>query len=539
MQTAGFKPNICLTPDSLGLWYINPGYDLVRISFGNNAADTIRLQDKLRGLRFSFANPRHILDDGFSVWMTGQNGVLRYRYGPDSLVAYTINEGLAHSFTFALAQDAGGQVWVSSLGGIDVYEPEADRFEPVYRMSGLTYMDAFGSAASSPDSTLIFLFGNRVVAIEPEAARQVRPPPGGLQVQEIQVNARAVDWRDPDALQDLAHDENKLTFRFDLPLFNDMRRYTFRYRINSGEWIDQAQRNEIVLHGLSSGRYVLDIQGVAGANGPPTDVLSVPFRIRPPFWGTWWFLGGLVAAGFLVTSWYYRRRLEKVRRESELARQIAELEAKALRAQMNPHFVFNALNAIQECIVTKRIDEAYDYLSRFSKLLRAVLEQSDLTDVSLQEELEVLSLYVSLERLRFKDDMTIVVEVDEALDTEFIRIPPMLIQPHLENAIWHGLRHSHVPKRLQLSVRERAEGYLDVVVMDNGIGRARSQALRAQQLGSAAHRSKGSALSADRLALLRKNYPFTDMKIQDQFDDAGEACGTTVELRIPMLPHTA
>jgi LytS/YehU family sensor histidine kinase len=127
--------------------------------------------------------------------------------------------------------------------------------------------------------------------------------------------------------------------------------------------------------------------------------------------------------------------------------------------------------------------------------------------------------------------------VDEQLDAEFIRIPPMLIQPHLENAIWHGLRHRIGPKQLELSIREETEGYLDVVVRDNGIGRARARALRAEQIGSAAHRSKGSALSGDRLALLKTIYPLTDIQVRDLVDDAGNACGTAIELRIPLLPH--
>jgi len=186
----------------------------------------------------------------------------------------------------------------------------------------------------------------------------------------------------------------------------------------------------------------------------------------------------------------FKGRIEKFKRELLVARQIAKLESKDLRAQMNPHFVFNSLNAIQECIVTGKIDEAYTWLSKFSRLLRMVLEHFDRSGVSLHAESEVLNLYVSLEKLKFKDEMKIHFEINEELDAKEILILLMLIQPHLENAIWHGLCDQLGEKILAVSISEKIHGYLDVVVRDNGIERVKADRVKGNRIGKQNHPSK-------------------------------------------------
>ena len=166
--------------------------------------------------------------------------------------------------------------------------------------------------------------------------------------------------------------------------------------------------------------------------------------------------------------------------------------------------------------------------------MRLVLEHSDVPDVSLMDELEVLDLYVSLEKLRFKNDMVYRFELGEEVDTEEIRIPPMLIQPHLENAIWHGLRHKAGPKLLTLSIHEEDEGYLTVIVEDNGIGRVKAAELKASQIVNQRHASKGRILSENRMELLQKNYPMTLLTTTDLYAD-GIPSGTRVMMKIPVI----
>ena len=156
----------------------------------------------------------------------------------------------------------------------------------------------------------------------------------------------------------------------------------------------------------------------------------------------------LADISFLLTAY------NNLKAKASIKQQMAELEGKAIRAQMNPHFIFNSLNAIQESIVTEKIDAAYDYLSRFSKLLRMVLDNSDKNLIPLSSELETIRLYLSLEALRFSQSFSYTIENNDKLDKEDIYIPSLLLQPFVENAIWHGLINKEGEKLLQIRFSE-------------------------------------------------------------------------------------
>jgi ligand-binding sensor domain-containing protein len=535
MSSQGFKPDICMSPDSQVLSYMTADENLVRINLQQRRHDTIDLQHYLQSLDFSFSNSRHIVDDGTSVWMTGQNGILRFNYLDEKLQSYGLEKGLSHTFTFSIVLDNQRNVWVGSIGGIDRYDRSDDRFVSIYKIKDNIYMDAFGHALCSKKGELFFNFGNKFVRLQPDLAKNQLPEKLTIQLNEVLVNGLNIDWKATQKLTNLRHDENHLTFVYDLLLYDDSEDIYFEYRLNGKEWTNNKKRNEVNLDGLGSGSYVLELRGSAGSMINATSPVSIPFQIHPPWWKEWWFIL-MICLSIVTALWiYFKERIDKFRKELLVTRQISELESKALRAQMNPHFVFNSLNAIQECIVTGRVEEAYSYLSKFSKLLRMVLEHSDVTEVKLQEELEVLGLYISLEKLRFKDDMQYRFHLDDELDAEEIYIPPMLIQPHIENAIWHGLRHKEGEKHLVLSITENPPGYLEVIIEDDGIGRKKSGEIRERRLGGNKHNSKGTQLSENRMELLRKPYPFTSLTIIDLYHPKGEASGTKVILSIPML----
>lgn len=158
MKGVGFKENLCVSQDHSRLSYINGDIDLVIIHPYLNTRDTVLLQEKLKQLDFSFSNPRHMTDDGHSIWITGQNGVLRYNMENRELRSYTTKDGLSHTFTFSVVTDHNNMVWVGSMGGVDRYNPSTDRFEQAHRMISNTYMDAFGKAICTPTGELFFHF---------------------------------------------------------------------------------------------------------------------------------------------------------------------------------------------------------------------------------------------------------------------------------------------------------------------------------------------------------------------------------------------
>jgi LytS/YehU family sensor histidine kinase len=224
------------------------------------------------------------------------------------------------------------------------------------------------------------------------------------------------------------------------------------------------------------------------------------------------------------------QRLEGERAKAALQQRAKELEVQALRSQMNPHFIFNCLNAINRFILGHETEAASDYLTKFSRLMRMIMNHSRHSTVTLAEEIEMLQLYLEMERLRFKDAFDYRIDLEEDLDTDDIRIPPLLIQPFVENAVWHGLMNKE--DRGSLLIRLRVEGdLLTCIVRDNGVGRKRAGLLKSKSAEK--HKSMGMQITAERMALLTgpdEAQPF--FRIEDLYDENGAPAGTQVTLAI-------
>jgi len=216
----------------------------------------------------------------------------------------------------------------------------------------------------------------------------------------------------------------------------------------------------------------------------------------------------------------------------EINKMLAESQLMAMRAQMNPHFVFNCLNSIQECIVTQKYGEASNYLNKFSKLFRMVLNNSGRKLISLDEEKEVLELYLQLELMRFEKSFSYKIIIDEELDTSEVLIPSMLLQPYVENALWHGLMHKDGERILQIEFKSLSEDVFACIVEDNGIGRKRSFDLKAEQSKTKRHESKGLKISSDRLEVIQKQGYHATLQIIDKYDDNQQPAGTKIIIEL-------
>jgi tetratricopeptide (TPR) repeat protein len=225
------------------------------------------------------------------------------------------------------------------------------------------------------------------------------------------------------------------------------------------------------------------------------------------------------------------QHLQADRNKIEFEQQAAELEMQALRAQMNPHFIFNCLSSINRFILINKIEEASDYLTKFSRLIRMALHNSKKPLITLDSELEALRLYLDLERLRFKNAFNYSITFINTIDINVVYIPPMLIQPFAENAIWHGLMHKKGIGCLEIQLCA-ADKTLTCAIMDNGIGRNMAASLNSRSAEK--NKSMGVEITAGRLALLNKSKnEEAVINIEDLFDDEGNGCGTKVVLKMP------
>ena len=224
------------------------------------------------------------------------------------------------------------------------------------------------------------------------------------------------------------------------------------------------------------------------------------------------------------------QRLEGERARAALQQRTRELEIQALRSQMNPHFIFNCLNAINRFILGHETEAASDYLTKFSRLMRMIMNHSRHPYISLAEEIEILRLYLDMERLRFKDAFDYRIIIADDLEIDDIRIPPLLVQPFVENAVWHGLMHKEERGNLTISF-SATDDELTCVVRDNGVGRRHAAMLKSKS--AERHKSMGMQITAERMALLsgvEMTRPF--FVIEDLYDEHGEPAGTLVTLTV-------
>lgn len=253
-------------------------------------------------------------------------------------------------------------------------------------------------------------------------------------------------------------------------------------------------------------------------------------------------IGGLIALGIIGVLLFYnmRQRLKNQKlltkkneevNKAKLSEELLTLEMKALRAQMNPHFLFNSLNSINTMILNDEPESASRYLSKFSRLVRLMLENSEQSKVSLKDELETLEAYIQLEAIRFNNKMDYKIELDAHIDKEETFLPSMVLQPFVENAIWHGLLHKNKKGLLTIEIKEKGDCLLCSII-DNGVGREKSLTLKKK--GGLKKKSMGIKITTDRLKLLTKQKIKDVINIIDLKDSHNNALGTQVNIQIPL-----
>jgi LytS/YehU family sensor histidine kinase len=308
------------------------------------------------------------------------------------------------------------------------------------------------------------------------------------------------------------------------------------------DWNRAGSDRRAVYFNVPPGKYVLHVKA-ANSSGVWAQK-SMHIIIVPPWWETWWFripaviLAVAVFYGFIRWRTQYKLKLQlershKEKQLADLANKAMELEMKALRAQMNPHFIFNSLNSINRFILQNNKAQASEYLTKFSRLVRLTLQNSQAALISLESELEALQLYLELESVRFEQRFEFAVHVDKEIDEVMLKVPPLIIQPFAENAIWHGLMHKEEKGHLTIDVYEKDDA-LYYKITDDGIGREKAAELKSRSANT--HRSMGMQITADRITLLQQQ-KFIDSSIQitDLVLPDGTAGGTEVVLKLPVI----
>lgn len=330
---------------------------------------------------------------------------------------------------------------------------------------------------------------------------------------------------------------DNVVFNFLAISFRSANKITYYYKLSelNTNYLSTTQRS-INYQSLQAGTYTFELYAV-NKFGVRSKTYTCTFTVTPPFYKTWWFylleLGLLTAIIWAIVYTRYRRKQKIYKQVSDFKVQLANMEQQALQSQMNPHFIFNSLNSIQQFVLKNDELSTNKYLASFSRLMRKTLDNSAQKTITLDNEIEYLNEYLQLELLRFNNSFTYKIVADNNIDIDFIQIPSMLLQPFIENAIRHGIRHKQAGVgHIEIQFKQ-IENILICSVIDNGIGRAASAELKL--LEPLKHNSKAMNITAKRIELLNTELQEPiELEIIDLKDSNGNALGTQVNIKIPL-----
>lgn len=338
----------------------------------------------------------------------------------------------------------------------------------------------------------------------------------------------------------LKSNQNNLTIDYSILSFDPNDTPELHYSINNGKWEQiRDDRHTLELRNMPPGNYTLRMRSSNGAEFSSVRVLK--FHIQHPFWMQWWFLSIITVLILILLYKYDQWRTKRINRKSqeiinriELEKAANQSKLKALKSQMNPHFFFNALNTIQSFILENDKKQAINYLSKFSGLTRSILEMSEKDEITIAEEIKVLGLYLDIEKARFNGDFEYEITTTN-VDEDVLKIPSLLLQPYVENAVKHGLLHKQGLKKLHLHF-ETDNTILTIILKDNGVGRKISMELNA--IKNKRHKSFATKATEQRMSLLNE---YSGKKITlgyiDETNESGQVTGTTVVIKIPLVEN--
>lgn len=441
----------------------------------------------------------------------------------------------------AMALDDPGNLWVGSVNGLYKYNVITESYTYFSEDDGLISNDFnFKAFAKSPSGE--FLFGGKMGIIGFYPAKVLPKDMSSVPVGITSLRIAGLDSSAAiynKAVIQLTRRQNFVNIGFAVMDYTKPLRHRYRYMLKGFEhkwnYRDNTQPWATYTN-LPPGDYNFVVQGSGDGIQWSDRQAVLNFYIKPALWQRPVVQVLLLVFILSAIGWavYYKTRsvVRKERERNKIEKQIAGLELRALQAQMNPHFIFNVLNSIQQFVIHNNELAANDYLTRFARLMRLFLESSKNRYVTLETEIDQLSLYLSLEKLRFDDKFEYTIKADVGLSKSEIQIPSMLIQPFAENAINHGLVHKTQKGRLFIEFVLMNNNMLKCTIDDDGVGRR--EARRIEEQKNKKHISRGMQLIEERV----KTYNFIeDIDIRIQITDKEPPrIGTKVEIIIPLSP---
>jgi len=446
-----------------------------------------------------------------NLWAGSELGVDQIQFNDAGVVLkvqhFGLNEGFLGVETCHNASllDRQGNIWFGTLNGLTKHKPgttKLDDAKPQIHFTGidLKYQDFNETSYGNP--------------------------------------AKRIDSFPPNLV--LKYNENSFGFKFKALNLDQAKEMTYSWMLQGLEeqWSKPSKSESINYTNLDHGSYRFLVKAYA-QNGVESNTISTSFIIAPAFWQTAWFKTTSVLGSFLLIIGIIYRVISNIRKkeqqkraELEIQNELLTLEQKALQLQMNPHFIFNALNGIQSLVVNNKPEKARTQIQNFAALMRGILSNSKKNRISLKEEYDTLTQYLQMKQFCQPFDFDFEIQLPKEYDPEEIDIPPMLIQPFVENAIFHGISHIRDRGKIDITFSVQEE-LLHCQIEDNGIGLKKAKAIATEKRKG--HQSVAIEVTQKRLASLNDQNAYTHFFIQDKSDQDSNDRGTVVRLIMPLF----
>jgi ligand-binding sensor domain-containing protein len=477
-----------------------------------------------------------------TTWaLTESNGLFMLRNG-QVLDSIRIGNAQGPVICRSLCMDEQGDHWLATASGLFKVAGQPGSLR-LFDFSNFYGMGAEKLNAVAVLNGQVFMGKDDALMAAPIPIFSKKTPPPPVYLTGLVAKGRAVPlFGQP---LNFGFDENSISFNFEGLSFKDFKNLHYRYRLQGHDTDWHSTANEAVEYAsLRPGQYRFEVLAVNNSGVESTKPAVLEFTINKPFWMKWWFVLGMLALVAALVWLWVKQRERKLRRKFELQQQLmeteneklelqkknADLKMLALRLQMNPHFIFNALNTIKGYYGQEKFTQANSYIAKFARLLRLNLDYSD-TYIPLDQEIELLKIYMQLSQIRYPDKMDFQVEVAQGIVPSSVLIPSMVIQPFVENAVIHGIVGKLDRGQILLHFAKNEAGEIVVKLKDDGIGR---KAAAVKHNLRDPHKPLATAITQERLELLRKKGAGPAVEIFDIYDENGQAAGTEVLLRLPM-----
>ncbi len=508
------------------LWLSHHGF--CRYNLATSQIDYCR--DSFEGAWLGRNNVGSMVMDSFHqvMWFALQrNGIIRYDPEANTFRQFTTSDGLPDQLISAMIL-VDRHIWIMTPSGLASVSIDDFTFRRYPYGAGASIHFSRKALTYDPETDqLFFMHGMNIMACRPETLLSKNGIPQ-LLIEQVHCGAHIWHWLDQ-AQIDIHGKDRKLFIQLSNISYDDTSplQYSYRY-LNEGDTLWRSIGNDGVtsIENLKPGEHKIMFR--MGGAGDDIDLVykTLQIQVFPLLWETLYFKMLIFLLCLGIMWLLVRRQFQRKKIKLEMERQMTALELKALRSRMNPHFIFNSLNSINRYILKEDKGKASYYLSQFAKLIRQTLDYTTEANVSLADEIGVTRLYIELESLRMSNPIQLDIQLDPPIDPENVRVPPLFIQPYVENAIWHGLAPKKENLCLWIRVIKLPAGYA-FEIEDNGVGRATS----AQQKHQESHVSKGMDIAKETFERYGQVYNMaTRVEIIDLVDDAGFSRGTCIRL---------